>query len=148
MSRRPDSPQWLTAKAVGDRAEVAVGEWFAGRGYAVFKTLGLASVDLMLQATVEVKCDLVAARSQHVAVEVEYNGKPSGIRTSQAFWWAFVVESQAIIIRTESLKELVETHNFRRVRGGDGQRTLLMLVPLSELKQARDIFVVPLSGVA
>lgn len=148
MSRRPDSQQWLTAKAVGDRAEVAVGEWFAGRGYAVFKTLGLASFDLMLQATVEVKCDLVAPRSQHVAVEIECNGQPSGISTSEAFWWAFVVESQAIIIRTDALKQLIDAHSFRRVKGGDGQRTLLVLVPLSELKQSRDVFIVPLAGVA
>ena len=43
MSRRPDSPQWLAAKAVGDTAELAVAEWFAARGYLVAKTLGLAA---------------------------------------------------------------------------------------------------------
>lgn len=148
MTHRPDSPQWLTAKAIGDRAEIAVAEWFSGRGYAVFKTLGLANFDLMLQATVEVKHDLLAPRTQQVAVELEYNGKASGISTSVAFWWAFVVESQAIIIRTESLKELIDRHNFRRVKGGDGQRTLIVLVPLSVLTQTSGVFIVPLAGVA
>lgn len=148
MMHRPDSKQWLTATAVGDRAEVAVGEWFAGRDYFVFKTLGLTSFDLMLQATVGVKCDLVALRSQHIAIEIECNSQPSGITTSEAFWWVFVVDSQAIIIRTDSLKELIAAHSLRRVRGGDSKRTLLLLVPLPELIQPRDVLIVPLAGVA
>lgn len=84
MTHRPDSAQWLTAKAVGDRAEIAVAEWFSGRGYVVFKTLGLASFDLLLQTSVEVKHDRQADRTQHVAVEIECNGKPSDIITTEA----------------------------------------------------------------
>lgn len=147
MTHRPDSQQWLTAKAVGDRAEIAVAEWFSGRGYAVFKTLGLANFDLMLQATVEVKRDLLAPRTQHVAVEIECNGKPSGITTSLAFWWAFVVEAQAVIVRTDVLRELIRVHGFRHTRGGDKKGSLIVLVPLTVL-QTSGAFSVPLSGMA
>ena len=44
---RPDSPAWITCKAEGDRAELAIAEWFRGRGFDTFKTLGDAPFDLV-----------------------------------------------------------------------------------------------------
>ena len=148
MNRRPDSPQWLTAKAVGDRAEIAVAEWFSGRGYAVFKTLGLASFDLLLQTSVEVKHDRQAERTQHVAVEIECNGKPSGIITTEAAWWAFVIGSRAVIVKTDLLRELIRVHGFRRTKSGDNKGSVIALVPLSILMRTPNVFSVPLTGVA
>lgn len=148
MTHRPDSPQWLTAKAVGDRAEIAVAEWFSGRGYAVFKTLGLASFDLLLQTSVEVKHDQQAERTQNVAVEVECNGKPSGIITTEAAWWAFVIGSRAVIVKTEVLRELIRVHGFRRTKAGDNKGSVIALVSLSVLMQTPNVFSVPLTGVA
>lgn len=148
MTHRPDSPQWLTAKAVGDRAEIAVAEWFSGRGYAVFKTLGLASFDLLLQTSVEVKHDRQADRTQHVAVEVECNGQPSGIITTEAAWWAFVIGSRAVIVKTEVLRELIRVHSFRRIKAGDSKGAVIALVSLSVLMRTPNVFSVPLTGVA
>lgn len=54
---RPDSPQWQTTKADGDRAELAIARWFRGRGFDVFQALGLASFDLQVMCKVEVKHD-------------------------------------------------------------------------------------------
>ena len=148
MSRRPDSQQWLSAKAVGDRAEIAVAEWFSGRGYAVFKTLGLASFDLLLQTSVEVKHDQQAERTQQVAVKLECNGKPSGIATTDAAWWAFVIGSRAVIVKTDLLRELIRIHGFRRINAGDNKGSVIALVPLATLTKTSGVFSVPLSGVA
>jgi hypothetical protein len=65
---RADSPQWLTAKAEGDRAELAVAEWFRHRGYEPYKALGLADFDLLLQCGVEVKHDLQAPSTGNFAI--------------------------------------------------------------------------------
>lgn len=56
-----DSPQWIGAKAEGDRAELAIADWFCELGWQSYKTLGLVAFDLLLQCQVEVKRDLQAA---------------------------------------------------------------------------------------
>ena len=50
-----DSPQWIAAKAEGDRAELAIAGWFRQRGWQTYKTLGQVDFDLLLQCKVEVK---------------------------------------------------------------------------------------------
>ena len=52
--KQNDSPQWIAAKAEGDCAELAIAEWFRGRGFEPYKTEGLAGFDLLLPCEVEI----------------------------------------------------------------------------------------------
>lgn len=148
MTYRPDSPKWLAAKAVGDRAELAVAEWFQSRGYAVFRTMGEIAFDLLLQCQVEVKHDLQATKSRRVAIEVEHKGHPSGIVTTAATWWAIVIGGEAVIVKADVLRELVRSPACRLANAGDGKSTIVALIPLSELTNLPGVFKVPLAGVS
>jgi hypothetical protein len=132
---RPDSQSWIAAKANGDRAEVAVAVWFQSVGFDVFSTIGRASFDLLLQAQVEVKRDLRAVRTGHVAVEVAYNGQPSGIITTTATWWAIVIGQEAVIVAADALRQYVLTTSLREVVAGDMGKSLIRLVPNDALKR-------------
>jgi hypothetical protein len=134
---RPDSPQWIAAKAEGDRAEIALASFFAERGWAAFKALGQADYDLQLQANVEVKHDLQAANTGNVAIEVAYRGQASGIVTSRAGWWAIVIGEEAVAMKTDELRLLVMAPGNRRVRGGDENRVELVLIALEKLRKPK-----------
>ena len=59
---------------------------------------------LLSGATIEVKRDFLAHKTGNVFVEYESRGRPSGISTTQAQYWAFMLEGDTIvIIRTERL---------------------------------------------
>ncbi len=132
-----DSPQWIAAKAEGDRAEYAVAEWFKGRGFEPYKTLGLAGFDLLLQAQVEVKHDLKAPETGNVAVETAHNGDPSGILTSRATYWAIVVGNEAIIMKTDELRAFVLRSRFPEVAAGDRKSSTIRLIPVERLRKLK-----------
>lgn len=134
-----DSPEWVAAKADGDTAEIAVAGWFQSVGFDVFKTLGNVAFDLLLQCKVEVKRDRRAAETGNVAVEVEYRGQSSGIHTSQATYWAFVLDGEALIIKTRSLRDLIASSEFQERRAGDGGNAVVKLVPVAQLRAVKDV---------
>lgn len=131
---KPDSPEWIAAKAQGDRAELAIADWFRGRGFDPYKALGFAPFDLLLQCRVEVKHDLKAPATGNVAIEIRHHGQPSGILTSQAQFWAVVVGSEAIIAETEKLRSFVLAGKFREAAAGDAKASTVLLVPIDKLK--------------
>ena len=132
---RADSPQWIVAKAEGDRAELAIAKWFKRYGWQPFKSIGNAEFDLLLQCEVEVKHDRMASDTGNLAIEVAYRGQPSGIMTSRAKWWVIVVGSLAVIIKTDKLQKFVLAGKFREVPAGDGKLATVRLVPLDRLKE-------------
>lgn len=140
-----DSPEWVIAKAAGDSAEIAVAEWFRGRDFDTFKTLGYASFDLLLQATVEVKRDLLAEKTGNVAVEVSYNRQSSGIHTSLATYWAFVLSGEALLISTRKLRDLIARSDFPERFAGDGHKSVVKLVPVATLRKEPDVKAIPVA---
>jgi hypothetical protein len=134
MSRQEPS-HWAAAKALGDDAERAIAEWFRGRGFEPYLSVGLVQFDLLLQCRVEVKHDLRARETGNVAIEVECNGQPSGITTSQAAWWAIVVAGEAHLVKTPDLRRLVTQGGHPVVAAGDGMRSRVALVPIEELRR-------------
>ena len=130
----PDSPQWITAKAEGDTAELAVAQWFRDRGFEPYKTLGLAPFDLLLQAQVEVKRDHLARETGNIAIETSYRGQASGIMTSNASYWAIVLDTETLIIETSKLRDFVLSGGFREVPAGDNKASRVRLVPVEKLK--------------
>jgi hypothetical protein len=86
---------------------------------------------------VEVKTDRLAHVTGNVAVEFRCNGRRSGISTTEADYWAFVLLNGMIIImiQTDELKE-VARKNYRLgrvVSGGDGNNSEMILVNIKQL---------------
>ena len=101
---------------VGQVAEQALAEIFEGK-------------------KVEVKRDRKARLTGNVFVEFESRGKPSGISTSEADYWCFVVEETFILLTAERRKEIVEplkgTNKERS--GGDNNTSLGVLIRIADL---------------
>lgn len=145
---RPDSPSWIAAKAEGDRAELAVAKWFKANGFEVYRTCGQAEFDLLLQSRCEVKCDLRSETTGNVAVEVAYRGTPSGILTSPADFWAFVLPGETVIVKRQELLSAVLSGRYREVQAGDGSASTVKLVPVEKLKALKGRRIIKLSEVA
>jgi len=145
---KPDSPQWIAAKGEGDRAELAIAEWFRRLGWETYKTLGRVDSDLLLQCPVEVKRDLKASETGNVAIETAYRGQPSGIVTSKATWWAIVVGAEAVIVKQKELLHCVMAGEFREVAAGDNKAATVRLVPLERLREIKGARVVELPKLA
>jgi hypothetical protein len=139
-----DRAEWIAAKAEGDIAEVAIALWFRGRGWEPYRTVGETAFDLLLQTSVEVKHDRKAGRSGRVAIETHYHGRPSGLLTSTAGYWAIVVDETAFIVKTDALLRFVQSNEFTELRGGDNQASTLRLIPVERLREVLGFQVVNL----
>jgi hypothetical protein len=91
--------------------------------------------------TVEIKEDFMCAKTGNVAVEFESRGKPSGINSSQADMYIYVIHTaqgiKYLALHTKTLKRII-THGdyFRSVTGGDeGSETKSYLFKYSEFSK-------------
>ena len=85
---------------------------------------------------IEVKRDFLAHKTGNVFVEYESRGRPSGIATSMADHWAFILEDETvIIIKTERLKAKCRERfkGGNTVSGGDSDTSMGVLLPVSLL---------------
>jgi len=86
---------------------------------------------------VEVKCDRMAHRTGNIYVEVYSRGKKSGISTTEADYWIYIVENHPVIfiITVDKLMELCrEFHAINGfTKGGDNDTSLGVLIPMSSL---------------
>ncbi len=137
--QRADSPSWTERKRQGDAAELAVAEYFKQRDCLVAKTLGLDRFDLLVQSRLEIKHDLQGTTTGNVAIEIAFNGRPSGLSATSADRFVVVVGDTAFLSRTGQLRALIDSGNFRTVPAGDGKRATVRLVPVTTL-QTLDMF--------
>ncbi|MCK6484911.1 MAG: hypothetical protein L6R00_12350 [Phycisphaerae bacterium] len=137
---------WRTAKRAGDDAERAIAQWLRARGWECWRADGRADVDLLAVARIEVKNDGRCAETGRVAVEVSYRGRPSGIYRTSATSWAFVLQTDALLISIADLRRLAESGRFRAVPAGDGKRASVVLIPENELRAIARV--IPLGGEA
>lgn len=85
---------------------------------------------------VEVKCDRLAWRTGNIYVEVYSRGKKSGISTTEADYWLFVIygTSVSLLIATNRLKELAKRfYSGTFVNGGDNDTSKGILIPLNQI---------------
>ena len=90
--------------------------------------------------TVEVKKDYKTHKTGNVAVEFESRGKPSGIATTEAEWWAFVLVNKdfdnkmIMLFKTENLIEACRKYinTDRDIYGGDDDTSRMILLPLKD----------------
>ena len=94
-----------------------------------------ALADIFENSTIEVKNDLKASKTGNLFIEYMSRGKPSGIGTTKAQWYAFIVEDRIVILPTEKLKLIARKYfNTKRdVLGGDSNSSKGILVPFKEL---------------
>ena len=94
----------------------------------------LAKILLLKGDKIEVKTDLQATQTGNVFIEYKSRDRLSGLSTSKADYWAFLISNeQIIIIETNKLKELCKTKGLRRVDGGDNNTSKGILIPLNKL---------------
>jgi len=67
--------------------------------------------------TIEVKRDFIAKNTGNVFIETHQYGRPSGINTSQAEYWAFVLERRVFIVPTDELRTMLPFGI--KIAGGD-----------------------------
>lgn len=91
----------------------------------------------MLQSQkIEVKRDFKASRTGRVFVEFFSRGKPSGIHTTEADYWAFMTSDESVVILpTRRLKEIVEEaiEKGEVKRGGDNNTSKGALIRIERL---------------
>lgn len=82
----------------------------------------------------EIKYDRMAHLTGNIFVEVYSRGKASGISTTKANYWIFVIDKKdcSIIINVKKLKELCrEVHQVDGfVKGGDNNTSQGLLIPI------------------
>lgn len=96
----------------------------------------LSLAQIFTSKTIEVKRDFGAMRTKNVFVEYSSRNKPSGIATSEADYYCFIIsDSQNIIIESETLKNKCRKYigTSRDVLGGDNDTSKGILLPLIDL---------------
>lgn len=90
--------------------------------------------------TVEVKRDSWTYRSGNIAIEFESRGKPSGIRTSKADWWCFILsggykDQIIVLVSTKKLKQLFSKYFLMGYikQMGDNNTSNSVLIPIKEI---------------
>lgn len=92
--------------------------------------------NMLTDKTIEVKRDFRASRTGKVFVEFFCRGKPSGISTTEADFWAFMITDETVVILpTERLKGLVkeQKEKGRVLSGGDSNLSRGVLVEVERL---------------
>lgn len=114
----------------------------ARAGFDIDLTDGKAREDafahLITRARVEVKSDRIARRTGNVFIEYLQKGRPSGIATTTAAWWAFEVNDDSWVlvpsVRVKAVARYVaEECPDRVVDGGDFNNYRGVLVPVDWL---------------
>jgi len=91
--------------------------------------------------SVEIKSDQKCRRTGNLFVEYEQKGRPSGVSTTTASFWAFEFDDDCwVVVPTERLR-LVARQAYRdesrRVLGGDFNRYRGVLVRIADLVRPR-----------
>ncbi len=94
----------------------------------------LAKILLLKGDKIEVKTDFQAKQTGNLFIEYKSRNKLSGLTTTKAEYWAFLISNeQIIIIETNKLKELCKINGLKRVTGGDNNTSKGILIPLNKL---------------
>ena len=83
-------------------------------------------------------------KTGNIAIEVECNGKPSGITSTKAEYW---IQSLAngdkdychLIFSTKTMKRLAKKYVKNTKSVGDGNRSRVVLIPLSEIFDRKNL---------
>lgn len=95
--------------------------------------------------SIEVKMDVMSKETGNIAVEHENYGKPSGIKTTTANYWAFIYwykdEWYGGIFQTKALKKICK--KAWSVNGGDDMASKIYLISVSKAHKLMDTWIIP-----
>lgn len=98
----------------------------------------MAFLNIATSGKHEIKRDFEVSRTGNIAVEVSRDGKPTALAITEAPYWVYWLTGNeyqdeiAIIVTVARLRKLVALFPGE-VKGGDGDRTKMHLVPVSKL---------------
>ena len=105
--------------------------------------------ELLTNKTIELKTEMGMWKDTgNIAVEVKFNGKPSGIaKTKAEYWWhSLELDGKSfahIVFDTETFKKHVKNlrkqGKVKRVEGGDDDLSLIYLIKLTDLLDPKNI---------
>lgn len=77
-------------------------------------------------------------KTGNIAIEVECNGKPSGVMATTANYWVHILADGdkdycRLIFDTRTIKRLAKKYIKTLKAGGDGFRSRFVLIPLAEI---------------
>jgi len=127
-------------KALGDEKEAESENMLHKAGYETERVKGKDNrYDIRIlgtNKTIEVKNDLMAAKTGNLAIEIsKKSGEKSGIMASEAtYWWIHAV-GEILSLDREELKDYCGEAQHRVVWGGDNWATQMVLIPIDEIKQ-------------
>lgn len=87
-------------------------------------------------AKIEIKQDLKANDTGRFLIECEFDGKLSGISTSEADYWVLVDNYNQIWIKTEALRYIIKALNLKKfifVGDGDIKSKAAYFIPMETL---------------
>jgi len=92
--------------------------------------------EVLQNKKIEVKTDFQATKTGNLFIEYESRGKLSGLATTQAEWYAFILSNEfMILIKTTELKDkcrpLLGTN--KDIRGGDSNTSKGILLPIKTI---------------
>lgn len=91
---------------------------------------------ILTNETIEVKTDYQATQTGNIFVEYNSRGKISGIITTRAKWYAYILSNHKIIlISTRRLRDLCRPYlgTKRDIVGGDKDTSKGILLPIRDL---------------
>ena len=93
-----------------------------------------ALAQILENSKIEVETDLQASKTGNVFVEYESRNKPSGVATSGADFWCFIISRhQLALISARRIKGLARKYWHRQTLGGDSNTSKGVLVPVNDL---------------
>ena len=84
-------------------------------------------------------------KTRNIAIELTCNGKDSGLKVTEAEWWAHILSWKGdivsvILLPVDNLKKIVKNSvkygNGRIVMGGDDNASEMALIPLEDITSA------------
>jgi len=88
---------------------------------------------------IEVKSDRATHKTGNVVIENKYGGKPSGIETTKATWWAYITKNNLYWITPDKIKECIKDNNLQSLDcaplNGDTKRKNLYLIKETLFKE-------------
>jgi len=86
--------------------------------------------DILTNKKIEVKYDKLFQKTGNIAIEFQSRGKPSGICTTEADYWAFILEGTGVIMLIDRfvLEDKIKRVERKNVKGGDDLTSDITLI--------------------
>lgn len=102
----------------------------------------IAFLNIATSGKHEVKRDYEVSNTGRIAVELEYHGRPSCLKTTEAPFWVYWLSGEqyedevAVVITVARLRKLTEIGHL--TFGGDGEKSLLSIFDVRDLLRPND----------